>query len=259
MKKIVQLLKNLKKFNAVAVKQSLEDEGASFEDLLVMKKITQQAKLHLNVKIGGCEAKNDIYFCEQLKVKGIVAPMVESAYALRKFLQTVPKTNKQNLYVNLESIQAFKNITKILQQPNIKRLSGVVIGRSDLAGSLDLEKKEVDSQRIFKLVYNTLKKVKKKSLIVKMGGSLTSKSKSFLLRLYKKKLLDRVETRNIELKLTNKVIKNFEKIIISIFKFELEWLKYKQSLQKKRKIKLKNDNLERIKVLKNRFKYLNNE
>ena len=91
MKKIVKLLKNLKKFNAVAVKQSLEDEGASFEDLLVMKKITHQAKLHLNVKIGGCEAKNDIYFCEKIKVKGIVAPMVESAYALRKFLQTVPK------------------------------------------------------------------------------------------------------------------------------------------------------------------------
>ena len=31
--------------------------------------------------------------------------------------------------------------------------------------------------------------------------------------------------------------------------FELEWLKFKQKF-KKRKIKLKNDNLERIKVLK---------
>tara|TARA_Y100001970_G_C14243061_1_gene866118 strand:+ start:891 stop:1670 length:780 start_codon:yes stop_codon:yes gene_type:complete len=258
MKKIIFLLKRLKKFNAVAVKQSLEDEGASFEDLMVMKKVTEKAKIHLNVKIGGCEAKNDIYFCEKLNVTGIVAPMVESPYALRKFLQTISKKNKQNLYVNLESIQAFKNVTKIINKPNLKRLSGVVIGRSDLAGSLDLEKKVVDSTKIFKLVYNVLKKVKKKKLITKMGGSLTSHSRNFVKKLYLKNLLDRVETRNIEIRLSNKVINNFENIIEAIFKFELEWLKYKQSLQKKRKFKLKNDNLERIKVLKKRFIYSKN-
>ena len=183
MQKIVNSLKNLKKLNAVAVKQSLEDEGVSQEDLIVMKKITKKANLDLNVKIGGCEAKNDIYFCEWLNVKGIVAPMVESSYALRKFLQTIKKKTKQNLYVNLESIQSFKNINQILKQPNIKRLTGVVIGRSDLAGSLNLEKKEVDSKRIFKIVSKILKKIKKKNLIVKMGGSLTAESKNFVYEL----------------------------------------------------------------------------
>ncbi len=257
MQKIINSLKNLKKLNAVAVKQSLEDEGVSQEDLIIMKKITKKANLDLNVKIGGCEAKNDIYFCEWLNVKGIVAPMVESSYALRKFLQTIKKKTKQNLYVNLESIQSFKNINQILKQPNIKRLTGVVIGRSDLAGSLNLEKKEVDSKRIFKIVSKILKKIKKKNLIVKMGGSLTAESKNFVYELYKKRLVDRVETRNIELKISNNVINNFEKIIESIFNFELEWLKFKHKLQKKRKIKLKNDNLERIKVLKKRFKYQN--
>ena len=69
----------------------------------------------------------------------------------------------------------------------------------------------------------------------------------------KKKLIDRVETRNIEIKLSKKVLEDFEEIISSVFKFELEWLKYKQILQKKRKFKLKNDNLERIKVLQKRF------
>ena len=254
MKNIIFSLKNLKKFNVVAVKQSLEDEGVSYDDLIVMKKITRKANLDLNVKIGGCEAKNDIYFCEWLKVKGIVAPMVESSYALRKFLQTIPKKTNQKLYVNLESIQAFKNIEKILKQTNLRRLTGVVIGRSDLAGSLDLEKKEVDSKKIYKLVYKTLKKIKRKKLIVKMGGSLTAKSQSFVQDLFSKKLIDRVETRNIELKLNKNVLSNFKKIIDSIFEFELIWLKYKQKLQIKRKIKLMNDNLERIKVLKKRFK-----
>ena len=138
-----------------------------------MKQITHKAKLDLNVKIGGCEAKNDIHFCEWLKVKGIVAPMVESPYALRKFLQSISNNNKQKLYVNLESIQAFQNINSILKQPNIKRLTGVVIGRSDLAGSLNLEKK-VNSRRIYKLVYSILKKIKKKKINSKNGWFFNS-------------------------------------------------------------------------------------
>lgn len=253
MKKIIKLLKDLKKINAVAVKQSLEDEGASYEDLIVMRKITRKAKLLLNVKIGGCEAKNDIYFCEKIGVSGMVAPMVESPYALKKFLQTIPSKNKQSLYVNIESIQAFNNITKLLNQKNINRLKGVVIGRSDLAGSLNLSKSEVNSKRIYQIVLSALKKIKKKNLLVKMGGSLTAKSKKFVNELFKKKLIDRVETRNIEIKLSKKVLEDFEEIISSVFRFELEWLKYKQALQKKRKFKLKNDNLERIKVLQKRF------
>ena len=167
MKKIIKLLKDLKKINAVAVKQSLEDEGASYEDLIVMSKITRKAKLLLNVKIGGCEAKNDIYFCEKIGVTGMVAPMVESPYALKKFLQTISSKNKQSLYINIESIQAFNNITKLLNQKNINRLKGVVIGRSDLAGSLNLSKSEVDSKRIYQIVLSALKKIKKRSYLSK--------------------------------------------------------------------------------------------
>ena len=95
MKKIINYLKKLKKQNIVAVKQSLEDEGASFEELTLMRQITKKASLKHNVKVGGCEAKTDIYFCEKLGVDGIVAPMVESNYALRKFMQIISKNKKQ--------------------------------------------------------------------------------------------------------------------------------------------------------------------
>ena len=37
MKKFVTHLKNLKKHNVVAIKQSLEDEGASFDQLKIMR------------------------------------------------------------------------------------------------------------------------------------------------------------------------------------------------------------------------------
>ena len=44
-----------------------------------------------------------------------------------------------------------------------------------------------------------------------MGGSLTAKSQSFVQDLFSKKLIDRVETRNIELKLNKNVLSNFKK------------------------------------------------
>jgi hypothetical protein len=61
MKKIIDQLKKLKKLGVVAVKQSLEDEGAGFSDIALMRKITIKTGLKLNIKIGGCEAKNDIF------------------------------------------------------------------------------------------------------------------------------------------------------------------------------------------------------
>ena len=79
-------------------------------------------------------------------MNGIVAPMVETSYGLRKFIQILTDNKKQNLYVNIESINAFKNISKILKSKDFKKLTGLVIGRSDLAGSLNLEKSEVDSK-----------------------------------------------------------------------------------------------------------------
>ena len=36
-----KILKKLKKLGAVGVKQSLEDEGASFNDIRIMRKITK--------------------------------------------------------------------------------------------------------------------------------------------------------------------------------------------------------------------------
>ena len=83
------------------IKQSLEDEGASFNDIKIMKKITSAAKVDLNVKIGGCEAKNDIFFCKKIKTNSIVAPMIESEYALRKFIQCASIQKNNFLVINL--------------------------------------------------------------------------------------------------------------------------------------------------------------
>jgi len=89
MKKLIYQLNVLKKLGVVAIKQSLEDEGASFEEISLMIKISKKLGLNLNVKIGGCEAKNDIFFCTSIGSNGIVAPMIESEYGLKKFIQVL--------------------------------------------------------------------------------------------------------------------------------------------------------------------------
>ena len=258
MNKITNHLKKLKNFGVVAIKQSLEDEGASFGDILLMRKITKKLNLKLNIKIGGCEAKNDIYFCTSIGTDGIVAPMVESEYALKKFIQTIPSIFKGDLYINLESKNAMVNLKKIINTKEFKSLKGVVIGRSDLAGSFNLNKSEVDSGKILKLLKYNLKKIKKKNKLIKMGGSITHKSKKFIMELKKNKLLDRIETRNIELKLNKNSLKNFDNIINLIFNFEKEWLKYKYSKIKINKF-VKESIFKRIKEINEREKIILNE
>ena len=61
-----------------------------------MRKVTKKTKIKLNVKIGGCEAKNDIFFCKKISTDSIVAPMIESEYALKKIIQCAGKNKKIN-------------------------------------------------------------------------------------------------------------------------------------------------------------------
>jgi len=256
MEKLIKKLRHLKRYNIVGIKQSLEDEGANFNDLMIMRKITKKTKVKLNVKIGGCEAKNDIFFCKKISTDSIVAPMVESEYALKKFIQCAGKNKKTQLFVNLETNLSLINLPKIVKSKSFKYLDGIVIGRSDLAGSLKLSKKDVNKKLIFKKVHNTFKKIKslKKNMIFKMGGSITPLSKDFINQLYQKKLLHNIETRNVEVKLSKFVISNLDKIISLIFDFELEWLRFKLNKKNIKRDKLIfNDYSSRIKEIEKRL------
>ena len=60
MEKIINQLKKLKKLGATGIKQSLEDEGAGFNEIILLKDY-KTSWSGLNIKIGGCEAKSDIF------------------------------------------------------------------------------------------------------------------------------------------------------------------------------------------------------
>ena len=227
MEKLIEELKNLTSLGVVGIKQSFEDEGALSQDILTMKRITEQVGLDLSVKIGGCEAKTDIQFCKSINANKIVAPMVETPFALTKFIESIITIPKLNFYINIESKTAYENLDDILSSPSSKLLSGIVIGRSDLTKSYGFGKDYVDSHQMQDIVYKALVKCKEYNMTTLMGGNISSKSSEFIKRLYIEELLEYIETRNVIIKLNNENINNIGLIIKSSLIFESEWLQYK--------------------------------
>lgn len=246
---LVKNLKLLKKYGVTSVKHSFEDEGIMPDDVYLMKLITSKANINLNLKIGGCEAITDIIFANKIKVNAIIAPMIESKFSFQKFIESSKYFQSGGLFFNLESKNGLQNLDDILTSQNIKSLTGVVIGRSDLCKSYGHSKEYVDSNFIFKKVSNSLKKIKKFKLITKMGGSLTSNSEKFVQELFKLNLLDYIETRNVEIKLSKNNIKCLSSIIKDAILFESDVLKFKSKFYQN----IAQDHLNRSKELVSRL------
>src|SRR4051812_44550103 len=89
-RKMADLLTDLKdNHHVVGVKAEFEAEGTRLEEALRLKEVLMKVDLGLTLKIGGCEAIRDMYEARVIGVSRIVAPMVESAYALKKFLNAI--------------------------------------------------------------------------------------------------------------------------------------------------------------------------
>ena len=87
-----------------------------------------------------------------------------------------------------------------------------------------------------------------------MGGSITPMSSNFINKLYLENLLHKIETRNIEMKLSKHIINNLERIIPKIYDFELEWLKFKLNMAENKKNRLVSmDYSSRIKEIEKRL------
>lgn len=227
---LLKILKELKKeFNIAAIKTEFESEGAVVEEVLLQKEISTNSETDLVVKIGGCEAINDLYTIKQIGVNTVVAPMIESVYAFKKYVKACKiifsDIEKMQLLINIETICGYKNLDEILNVEELKYLSGVVFGRSDMIGSLDLIKEDVNSEMILDYAKEISKKIQQKNKKFIVGGGISNESIDFLQKI---PYLTSFETRKIvfDSKALNK--SNIEKGIIKALEFELLWLKNRQ-------------------------------
>ncbi len=231
---IVKLLDELKDQGVVGIKQSFEDEGVLDSDLWKISKVCRDLNLKLSVKIGGCEAISDINRCIDLEVDGIVAPMIESRFALQKFSESITKLPYDgNKFINIESVQAYKNLDDILDSPTSKMLSGIVVGRSDLTKSFGYGKQDVMSDEICRVVTYILQESKKLGMKTYMGGNIGTQSIEFIQELFNKGFLDCIETRNVILGLDESNINDLSKIISHMLEWESLWLDTKSSHYKR--------------------------
>jgi len=233
MKQFKSVLQKLLNEGVVGVKQSFEDEGVLFDDVVKIKRLCDSLGAYVSVKIGGCEAVSDINNCLLLDVNGIVAPMVESEFALQKFVEAVitnvdvDTREKMNFYINVESKTAYENLDKILSSPSSKLLTGVVVGRSDLTKSFGYGKQDVTSNEMCNIVTDILKQCKDYGFKTLMGGNIGSSSIEFIKKLYNKNLLNNIETRNVIIDLNKADINDLDNLIKNSLFFESSWLNYK--------------------------------
>ena len=230
---IAKQLEALMERGVVAIKQSFEDEGVILEDVLKIKRLCDSLNLKLNIKIGGCEAISDLNNCLLMEASGIVAPMIESEFALEKFIESIiSNTNdldrsSTDFFINIESKTAIENLDKILSSPSSKLLKGIVVGRSDLTKSFGYGKQEVNSKEICKIVKNTFIEAKSFNFTTIMGGNIGHSSSSFIEELVADNLLDKIETRNVIVDLSKSGTKNMDDLIKNALLFESQWMQYK--------------------------------
>lgn len=225
--KMVSMLDTLTKYGIIGIKQSFEDEGVILNDVYTMRRITLLANLDMFVKIGGAEAITDINNCANIGIDNVIAPMIETKFALRKFIDASKNIEQLNKYFVCETKTAYENIEDILNSEYSKYLIGVVVGRSDFTKSFDMDKSEVDSEFINEKVRNIMISCKKRNLLTTLGGNISIKSSNFIKLLHKDNLLNRIETRNVVIKLTDENIENMDSVISEALKFEMNWMYFK--------------------------------
>jgi hypothetical protein len=225
MKNLVNILSELKKLGCCSIKISFEDEGALYNEVISMRKITAEVGLELSVKIGGCESKRDIIDCIDLDCDTVVVPMIESEFALKKFLKsldTCKYTKKKG--INLETIQGYENLDRLSK--HFHKIDFVTFGRVDFVGSLEKDRSFVDTEDIYRIIKDVFSNARNNNAMCYLGGAVSINSKDLIVKLISEKLLDKFETRYVIYDVNKIDINNFEKLLYLANVFEVEWMKY---------------------------------
>ena len=155
-RRMVQQLQDLREnHHVIGVKAEFEAEGTRLEEALRLKEVISEAGLGLTIKIGGCEAVRDMYESRVIGVDRIVGPMVESPWALHKFVEACKMAYPEEelgpvkFAVNIETVTGVESFAAMLELPDVADLDGIVLGRVDMSGSMGLTREDINSEAVY--------------------------------------------------------------------------------------------------------------
>ncbi|EKD23529.1 MAG: hypothetical protein ACD_81C00223G0004 [uncultured bacterium] len=252
---MLEVLKVLKgDFGVFEIKAEFEAEGSRMEEMMRLKDVTSAVGLPIILKIGGVEAVTDVYNALSLGVKGLIAPMAETPFALSKFLILIrdmiaeDNANDIEFAFNMETITAYRNLDQMLSLPDVSRLSGVTIGRVDLVGSMGLNRDVINtSEEVYDICRGTMEKAKRAGLKTGIGGGISTETIPVIKRLAQEGLVDKFETRKVVFPADS--WKYGDAAILKAVEFELLWLKSKRRYYSR----VKAEDEKRIEMLEKRL------
>lgn len=159
-------------FGLTAFKLGTEEEGLGPDEVQFVAELPT-AGLGALVKIGGPCARADLRLARQVGATGVIAPMIESPFALRRFVEACDLEQlpaKVQRAFNLETKTAIGCLDELLGTPHAKALAFVNIGRSDLSASLGWA---VDDARGHDLVADTITRLTAAGVPAHVGGKVT--------------------------------------------------------------------------------------
>lgn len=224
------LVKLREEFGATCLKMSFETENLGMFELLKVKEIASRAGVGLLMKLGGCEALADIEISKNLGSSIVLGPMIESRFALEKYLEMCEKVFKGyddvKFLINIETIESCKNIEDILGASNVDKLEGIVVGRTDLCRSLK-NGGAVNSDEVLSIVKELFEKTKKRGVKCMLGGGISAEALDFFEGLGD--LLDGFETRKVVFEDAEKPKKDLKRCLDLALEAELNWYELKKN------------------------------
>lgn len=217
-------------YGVYGVKAEFEAEGARMDELISLREMILRADLKFITKIGGCEAVHDMQQCKILGATGIMAPMIETPFAMSKFVGAAKRVYGDEVdtvewIINAETKTCHANYKEIIKAGD-GFLNAVTVGRSDLSASMGIDRKDIESKPVFDATRDMLQMSRDAGYITNFGGNIGVESIPFIQGL--SDLADRFETRKVVITM-DKDENKLRKAIHKALSFELLWLLNKKN------------------------------